>query len=108
LRYTPRIYQSSSTLLFNSEKKNELLGIEKIAVEQDNAAINREIQLLKSPLLLSRVVDSLPLKVTYFREGKTKFISTELYQTCPFPLDLEIKDGAISQYPIYIKLLDQN
>jgi tyrosine-protein kinase Etk/Wzc len=50
LRYTPRIYESSSTLLFNSEKKNELLGIEKIAVEQDNAAINREIQLLKSPL----------------------------------------------------------
>jgi tyrosine-protein kinase Etk/Wzc len=92
LRYAPKIYESNATMLFSTEKKAQILGVEKIAIEQDNAAINREIQLFKSRLLVERIVDSLPLEMAYFKEGKTKFISEELYNNCPFELTMEVKD----------------
>lgn len=107
LRYAPKIYESNATVLFSSEKKAQLLGVEKIAIEQDNAAINREIQLFKSRLLVERVVDSLPLQMAYFKEGKTKFISEELYNSCPFELSMEVKDQDILRVPIYINLIDE-
>lgn len=107
LRYAPKIYESNATLLFSTEKKAQILGVEKIAVEQDNAAINREIQLFKSRLLVERIVDSLPLEMSYFKEGKTKFISEELYKNCPFELKMDVKDLDILRVPIYINIIDE-
>jgi tyrosine-protein kinase Etk/Wzc len=107
LRYAPKIYESNATMLFSTEKKAQILGVEKIAVEQDNAAINREIQLFKSRLLVERIVDSLPLEMSYFKEGKTKFISEELYKNCPFELKMDVKDLDILRVPIYINIIDE-
>jgi tyrosine-protein kinase Etk/Wzc len=107
LRYAPKIYESNATMLFSTEKKAQILGVEKIAIEQDNAAINREIQLFKSKLLVERIVDSLPLQMAYFKEGKTKFISEELYNSCPFELTMEVKDQDILRVPIYINIIDE-
>jgi uncharacterized protein involved in exopolysaccharide biosynthesis len=94
-------------MLFSTEKKAQILGVEKISVEQDNAAINREIQLFKSRLLVERIVDSLPLEMAYFKEGKTKFISEELYNNCPFELTMDVKDQDILRVPIYINFIDE-
>jgi tyrosine-protein kinase Etk/Wzc len=107
LRYAPKIYESNATMLFSTEKKAQILGVEKISVEQDNAAINREIQLFKSRLLVERIVDSLPLEMAYFKEGKTKFISEELYNNCPFELTMDVKDPDILRVPIYINIIDE-
>jgi tyrosine-protein kinase Etk/Wzc len=57
---------------------------------------------------LSRVVDSLPLQSYLFpRRVKQSLYLQNYTKHVLFELDLEIKDPAISQYPIYIKLLDQ-
>lgn len=87
----PKVYESNATMLFLTKEKAQILGIEKIAIEQDNAAINREIQLFKSRLLVERIVDSLPLEMAYFKEGKTKFTLLELYNNCPFETEWQLK-----------------
>ena len=33
LRYAPKIYESNATMLFSTEKKAQILGVEKISVE---------------------------------------------------------------------------
>ena len=107
LRYTPRIFESSTTLMLKTEKSTQLLGstVQRLVVEHDPSEVSREMQLITSKLLLDRVIDQLPLEVGYYKEGKTKFIFTELYTSSPFRVQGRIKDESIYATPIYLKIL---
>src|SRR5580704_5176320 len=90
LRYAPRIYQASTTLMLKEEKTTQILGIKDLLKEQDHQTeITREIQLIKSDLFVERIVNNLPLQIGYFREGKTKFVANELYTSSPFQIEGE-------------------
>ena len=108
LRYAPRIYNSSTTLMLKTEKTTQILGVQNIVVEQDETEISREMRLLKSKLLIERIIGFLPLQVGYYKEGKTKFIFTELYTSSPFEVEGKIKDKGIINTPIYVKIYSQN
>src|SRR5262249_1114921 len=56
--------------------------------------------------MLDRVADTLPLDVGYYREGKTKFIYSELYKSSPFKVTGGIKDENIYTIPIYLKIIN--
>ena len=105
LRYAPKIYEASTTLMLKSEKTTQILGVEQYINEQSETEISREMRLLKSVLLLERVVEALPLQIAYFKEGKTKFIFSELYTSSPFTIDGEVKNNAVLEMPIYVKIL---
>ena len=79
LRYTPRIYSASTTLILKQQKTSQILGVKTVLDNQDITDVNREIQLIKSNLFAEKVVNNLPLQIGYFKEGKTKFVNTELY-----------------------------
>lgn len=106
LRYTPRIYEASTSLMLKSEKTTEILGVQQIINENSDDEIRREIQLLTSRLLLDKVVNSLPLQIGYFKEGKTKLVSSELYTNSPFRVSGIIKDERIYNVPIYVKIIN--
>ncbi len=105
LRYTPRVYQASTTLILKQQKTAQILGVKTVLDNQDISDVNREIQLIKSNLFAEKVVNSLPLEVGYFREGKTKFVNTELYTASPFQVIGTYKSEEILNVPIYIKFL---
>jgi tyrosine-protein kinase Etk/Wzc len=106
LRYAPRIFEASTTLMLKSEKTTQILGVEQYINEQSETEISREMRLLKSVLLIERVVDALPLQIAYFQEGKTKFIFSELYTSSPFVVEGECqKHTAVLEMPIYVKIL---
>ena len=85
LRYAARIYQASSTLMMKTEKTTEILGVKNLVKDQqDETEISQEIQLMQSSMLINRVINHLPLQIGYYKEGKTKFVFTELYTTSPF------------------------
>ena len=107
LRYAPRIYESSTTLMLKTEKTTQILGVQNIVVEQDETEISREMRLLKSKLLIERTIGQLPLQVGYYKEGKTKFIFTELYTSSPFEVVGNMKDKGILNTPIYIKIISR-
>jgi tyrosine-protein kinase Etk/Wzc len=105
LRYTPRIYQATTAITLKQQKNTQILGIRTPLETHDLTDINREVQLVKSNLFVERVVRNLPLQVAYFKEGKTKLISTELYTSSPFVVEVDsILDNAIFNVPIYIKM----
>ncbi|MBK7149656.1 MAG: polysaccharide biosynthesis tyrosine autokinase [Bacteroidetes bacterium] len=108
LRYAPRIYESSTKLMLKQEKKTQMLGVGKLVYEQDESEIRREMQLMNSKLLLERVIAKLPLSIAYFKEGKTKFINTELYTQTPFVVTGWTKSEDMFGLPIYVKLLDRS
>lgn len=105
LRYAPRVYEASTTLMLKSEKTTEILGVQQIVNENSDAEISREIRLMTSKLLLERVIDALPLQIAYFKEGKTKFVSSELYTNTPFEVHGEVKNAQIYNTPVYVKII---
>ena len=105
LRYTPRIYQASTTLILKQQKTAQLLGVKTILDNQDITDVNREIQLIKSNLFAGKIIDNLPLQIGYFKEGKTKFVQTELYTSSPFQVEGTYKNEELLNLPIYVKFL---
>ena len=108
IRYAPRIFQSSATILFVTQKNSQILGVDKITQEQDQGEINREIQLIKSRFMVERIYNKLPLRVAYFKEGKTKLVSSDLYLSSPFRVEEVPGYTRIEREPIYINIINQN
>ena len=106
LRYTPRIYQASSSMILKQEKTSQVLGMKTSLQSQDPNDVNREIQLIKSSLFAERVVRNLPLEIGYYKEGKTKLVASELYTASPFIVEKDSLNAAIVNVPIYVKMLD--
>ncbi|MEX2589566.1 MAG: hypothetical protein WD334_05120, partial [Chitinophagales bacterium] len=89
LRYTNPVYQASSTLMLKSEKTAKLLGADNEFLALDRDEILREIQLIKATAFTKRVVEKLDFDISYYRKGRTKLISAELYPTAPFELEYD-------------------
>jgi len=105
LRYTPRIYQATTSLILKQQQTTQLLGVKTVLENQDVNDINREIQLIKSSLFAERIVRNLPLEVGYYKEGKTKLVVTELYNASPFIVVKDSMSPAIINVPVYVKML---
>jgi hypothetical protein len=107
LRYTPDIYESSTELMLVTKEKQQILGVGDI-LSDNSLEINREIQLLKSNLLLDRVIDSLPLEITYYQQGRSRFVTTELYKRSPVRVESEIHVPTITNVPIQLLIIDES
>lgn len=88
LRYTPPIYESESILKLNVKKEASVLSFIGDRGERDINNLSGEIELLKSRLLLDRVVKKLNNPVSYFAYGQ--FMNSERYKNSPFNVDFEI------------------
>lgn len=110
-RYTLPTYSSTSTLMLKREKsmKDQLLGIETenvLASSVEEASM--EIQLVKSKYFVQRVISKLPFDVSYYREGRTKFVSSEIYTATPFYVSVsEIKTPQVYGKDIFVELLNE-
>lgn len=106
LRYTLPVYEAKATLMLKSEKKAEILGIRDVLSYQ-NDEIKREIEIMKSKFLIGRAIENLPLKVSYYKEGRTKLVSTEMYNSSPFWVDVKaVNDQKLYGTDIYLKIID--
>ncbi|MDX2003522.1 MAG: polysaccharide biosynthesis tyrosine autokinase [Chitinophagales bacterium] len=88
LRYTPEVFLANSTLMMKTEKTAQLLGTSQL-LSEDNDQLLREIQVAKSKFILEKALANLPLKVSYYKEGRTKFVASELYTLSPFTVDIK-------------------
>ena len=96
LRYTPRTYEVSSTILIDD--KNGGIHSERSAFEElgilggSQNSIDNEIGILKSRSLMERVVKDLELNISYFSVGK--FSKLELHKDkLPFKISFFSKDS---------------
>ena len=106
LRYTPPVYEANSTLMLKTEKTAKILGVNEL-LSEDNDQILREVQLAKSRFLIERAINSLPLEVSYYKEGRTKFVNTELYTATPFQVEVKkINDPLVYETDIFLIVND--
>src|ERR1051326_158321 len=82
LRYAPQVYQAKSVLqIKTTNTASKVLNVQ--SVYDDNThEIQEAIELLRSPVFVNRVVELLPMRVSYFNEGT--FRDFELYVGSPF------------------------
>ena len=99
IRYTKSIYESESVLKLDVSENATELGITNIVEDQNINLISGEIEIVRSELFLSRVLDSLHIDVSFFTLGR--FLKDELYGTRPFFLRYVLKDPSAFDVPIY-------
>lgn len=112
LRYTTPIYETTATLIKKKENNNAILGNDNVDFfkSNDEDKINRDIQIIKSDLLINKLMDSLQLKVQYFKKGRMFYKRFELIPGSIFVLDddFEIYDKTIFNTEVLLDFHDKN
>ena len=103
LRYTQPVFQSKTIIQINNNNQaTKVLNINQIYEEQDPLAASMEI--IKSKVFLSRIINFLNLHISYFNEGTFK--SSELYTSSPIVVDLNVKEQAFYKKIFYVFFID--
>jgi capsular exopolysaccharide synthesis family protein len=108
LRYTLPVYESIATVVYKPDNSTtKILGVNDVLM-RSSEDISLDIQYLNSKILLDRVVAKLPLTIRYFVEGKTRFVTAEMYKNAPFEVILyEVKDASVYGKEIAFKFLNE-
>ena len=104
LRYTRPVYESHSVLKLNIKSEANILGLNAVSQNLDDLA--GEIELLKSNLFFSKVVDAAQMDVSYYVYGRVLF--QERYSNSPFRVEYTIKDPSFYDRPIDLEIINQD
>ena len=106
IRYTHPVYTSRSEIqLANDESASSSIFKEELTpYPVDNLA--KEIELLRSPVFLSRVTRKLPLNVSYYNDGR--FLDHEAYGSNQFRVDYHIRDNSAYGARINVKMTGES
>lgn len=99
LRYTIPHYESA-TIIQLTDEHSELNFFEEKKLKP-NSNIAADIELLRSQVFIQRIIDSLPLEVTHFKEGR--ILDYDNYNLAPYKMEVIEKSAEIYNVPIYIK-----
>jgi tyrosine-protein kinase Etk/Wzc len=103
LYYTQREYQSTSVIqIVNENQANRILNVGDI---YEDADISKDIELLRSPVFFKRVIEDLPLDVSYYVEGEV--LDHENYLSNNYEVKYDIQDLSLYNQRIYIDFLEQ-
>ncbi|MEQ8881012.1 MAG: polysaccharide biosynthesis tyrosine autokinase [Cyclobacteriaceae bacterium] len=102
VRYTKPVYESKSILRLQFESEASSLGLGTNIEALDLNEISGEIELLKSKLFFSKVVDVIDMDVSYYYYGE--FLVDERYRNSPFAVAFKIKNSAFYDKPIDVTL----
>ena len=105
LRYTAPVYEARTIIqLSNKDNAKQILNVNQFY--EDNTIL-AEIELMKSKLLVTRVVNQLPLSISYFEKGKV--LTDQRYPTSSFVVELiAIRDSSIMDTPIFVHFNKDN
>ncbi len=86
LRYTPPNYEVNASLIVKSINTAQALDIQNNLFQgkNSNLDIEKDIQIMRSNVIIDRVIDSLPLEISYYRSGN--ILNEELYKNNPFTI----------------------
>ncbi|WP_258105251.1 polysaccharide biosynthesis tyrosine autokinase [Marinoscillum sp. MHG1-6] len=106
VRWSKPLYESESILKLDFESEANTLGL---GSEMSGLKLNElsgEIELLKSNLFFSKVVDEVGMDVSYFFYGN--FLEDERYTNSPFVVSYKIKNEGFFDKPIDLTIEDAN
>ncbi len=104
LRYTRDLFESESELKLDIKQNATDLGIKTVMEDQSINIVSGEIEQMKSKLFISRLIDSMDLKVSYYSLGKV--LIDEMYKRSPFIVSHGIINKIHYNVPIHIETID--
>lgn len=109
LRYTAPVFQSESIIKLSVENNaNKVLnfGEQSSFANNDNNHIAGEIELIKSKVIVEKILDDIPLSLSYYAKGTV--LINELYKQSPFSVVVDSLDSANFGIPFFIKFENAN
>lgn len=92
--------------MMRTEKTAKLLGVSELLTHSADE-LQQEVEVIKSKYLVQRALDNLPLEVSYYKEGRTKLVSTEMYTSTPFWVSVKrIPNPQVYRTDIFLTILD--
>ncbi len=99
IRYTPPVYESNTIVQIKQENNmSKVLELDKLQEMQD---ISGEIELLRSKVILRKVIAKLPLQIAYFNQGTV--LQYELYKSSPYQVEIISCDSSFVNIPVFIE-----
>lgn len=102
VRYTKPVFESKSILRLQFESEASSLGLGANFEALDLNEISGEIELLKSRLFLSKVVEVINMDVSYYYYGD--FLIDERYRNNPFEVAFKIKNDGFYDKTIDVEI----
>ncbi len=99
LRYTPPVFEASSTLQIQTNNQaKQVLNVDALTEPENGLA--EGVEFLRSKVFFKRILSRLPLQTSYYAEGTFKVF--ELYKSSPYTVEVKIKNPQIIGSKIYI------
>lgn len=106
IRYTKPVYESHSDLKLDVKSEANLLEFNTLKENQNLNNISGEIELIKSKLFFSKVIDAVDLNTTYYAEGKIN--DEERYKNSPFEVRGSLRNESFLDTPIKVEIINAN
>jgi capsular exopolysaccharide synthesis family protein len=105
LRYTIPVYESRSVIKIAIENTatNLLQTSRDLLADPNNLQLAGHIELIRSSIIAERVVNSIPVKISYYLKGR--FLENELYTNSPFEVEMIKTSEAYYGVPFFIRFL---
>lgn len=103
IRWSKPVYQSESLLKLDVQSEATSLGLSSLG-DISIPGLSGEIEILKSDLFLSLVVDAVDMDVSYFFYGN--FLEDERYHNSPFIVSHKLKDHVLYDKPMDVTIID--
>ena len=103
VRWTKPVYESESLLKLDVQSEATALGLSNVGTI-NIVGMSGEIEILRSDLFLSIVVDEIDMDISYFYYGS--FLEDERYHNSPFKVSHNLKDHSLYDQPIDITIQD--
>lgn len=104
VRYTKPLYKSDSIIKLEFQSEANVLGLANAVNTQDQNEISGEIELIRSKLFFSRVVEEADLDVSYHLYGR--YLTDERYKNSPFVVSHKILNDVYYDFPFDVDIVD--
>src|SRR5688572_10894723 len=106
LRYTIPHYESATIIQLTEETGQQLDFFEEKKMMNINQTLASDIELMRSQVFIQRIVDSLDVEVTYFKDGR--ILDYDNYNQAPYHITVLENAPEAFGVPVYIKFNSSN
>lgn len=101
VRYTPSVYEASSTVRSESQQNDQQIAGNVLGFSHDEKEVYRRLEYVKSSKFITMSLSKLPLSIDYFQRGR--ILDSELYKRAPFSVKINHIDSRLYETPITIQ-----
>lgn len=104
IRYTKPIYKAQTVIQFTANEGENMNVLDEKLNPYDNTNIAKDIELLRAPVFLQRVVNRLPVDVSYYSKGA--ILNFETYRSGPFYVEFDTVETGMYGKKFSLQILD--